>query len=90
MTITVTSEKAVKLTGNPQKLPTLTIRSDGEKREKSQKFSSSVEKYATTSEAAVTNARIVPPAVSSLEPRLKSMWPPDSTTIQTASANMAT
>src|SRR5215212_320353 len=48
VTTTTTSEKAMKLTGRPQKLPTLTIRSEGEKREKSQKLSISVEKYATT------------------------------------------
>src|SRR5215211_376868 len=90
VTTTVTREKAVKLTGSPKKLPHLTIRSDGEKREKSQKFRSSVEKYATTRDAAVTNARSAPPAERSLEPRLKSMWPPDSITIHRASANMAT
>src|ERR671927_136872 len=89
VTTTVTSEKAVKFTGSPKKLPHLTIRSEGEKRAKSQKFRSSVEKYATTSEAAVTKARRAPPAESSFDPRLKSMWPPDSITIQTASANMA-
>src|ERR671910_2489848 len=90
VTTTVTSEKAVKLTGNPQKLPHLTIRSDGEKREKSQKLSISVEKYATTREAAVRNATMAAPVERSLSLKLKPMSPRASITIQMASANMAT
>src|SRR5918998_3575199 len=90
VTMTMTSEKAKKLTGSPQKLPTLTIRSDGEKREKSQKLSISVEKYATTREAAVRNATMAAPVERSLSLKLKPMSPRASITIQMASANMAT
>src|SRR4051794_3314775 len=90
VTTTVTREKAVKLTGRPQKLPLLTIRSEGEKREKSQKFKSSVEKYATTSEAAMKNARMAPPVESSSELRFRPTCPRASMRIQMASANMAT
>src|SRR5215204_4339371 len=90
VTTTTTSEKAMKLTGRPQKLPTLTIRSEGEKREKSQKLSISVEKYATTKEMAVRNATMAAPVERSLSLRLKPMFPRDSIKIQMASANMAT
>ena len=90
VTMTMTSEKAKKLTGSPQKLPTLTIRSDGEKRAKSQKLSISVEKYATTREAAVRNATMAAPVESSLSLKLKPMFPRASIMIQMASANMAT
>src|SRR3712207_2876901 len=85
VTTTTTSENAMKLTGSPQKLPTLTIRSVGEKREKSQKLSINVEKYATTSETAVANARIAPPVERSLLLKVSPMFPPASYTIQMAS-----
>lgn len=65
VTITTTSENSVKLTGSPQRFPHLTVRSEGAKRAKSLKLRSSVEKYATTREAAVKNARIAPPVESS-------------------------
>src|SRR5215208_3582172 len=90
VTTTVTSEKAMKLTGRPQKLPTLTIRSDGEKREKSQKLSISVEKYATTREMAVRNATMAAPIERSLLLKVRPMFPRASIKIQMASANMAT
>ncbi len=42
VTITETTTNAVELMGSPQKLPRLTVRSSGAKREKSQKLSISV------------------------------------------------
>src|SRR6476646_8505402 len=44
VTATVTTANAMKLTGRPQKLPRTTVDRLGANREKSQKFSSSVEK----------------------------------------------
>jgi hypothetical protein len=50
--MTVTMEKATKLTGKPQKLPFLTAFMSVEKREKSLKLTIGPEKYDTTSEIA--------------------------------------
>src|SRR3954454_8707033 len=50
--MTVTMEKARKLTGRPQKLPFLTALISVEKREKSLKLTIGPEKYDTTSEVA--------------------------------------
>src|SRR6188472_3601198 len=60
VTSTDTTEKAMKLTGRPQKLPTTTARRSGANRAKSQKLSSNVEKYATTRATAAKKACTAP------------------------------
>src|SRR4029078_919742 len=56
VTATVTIANGMKLTGRPQKLPRTTVARFGANREKSQKFSSSVEKKGMVSAVEKQNA----------------------------------
>src|SRR3954452_18653894 len=90
VTTTETIEKAMKFTGSPQKLPTLTARRLGAKREKSQKLSIRVEKYATVSEMAAKNSWAIWPPVRCLLLKLKLFWPCDRIRTHTARISMTT